>query len=139
MSKSFTKHKEYFALLEKCHEHLNQIKELSNRSLREFDQFVSTFNSSFSEDKLLQDKDFYYEAFKFSSSIRTIIKILKEFCFDLTTLRPLAISKDNEALIILLKAFKEFTSFTQKNFGPTLSSVLMKAKFVFDMVRESDM
>ena len=135
MNKTFSKHKEYFDLLERCHEHLNNIKQLSDKSLKEFEQFKQTYTLASTSGKKSRDKDCYYDASKFSSSIRAIIRILKQFCDDLIQLKPLAVAKDNEALKILIKAFREFTSFTQKNFGPTLTNNLLKAKFVFDQVR----
>lgn len=137
MNKTFSKHKEYFELLERCHEHLNHIKQLSDRSLKEFEQFKQTYVSTSTPGKKPKDKDCFYDASKFSHSIRAIIRTLKQFCDDLILLKPLAVSKDNEALKVLIKAFREFTNFTQKNFGPTLTSNLLKAKFVFDQVRIS--
>ena len=138
MNKSFTKHKEYFDLLERCHEHLNNIKQLSDKSLKEFEQFKQTYSAVSGAGKKSRDKDCFFDASRFSHSIRAIVRTLKQFCDDLIALKPLAVSKDNEALKILIKAFREFTSFTQKNFGPTLTSNLLKAKFVFDQVRAVD-
>lgn len=137
MLKSLTKHAEFYTLVEKVSKSFDTFVAVQDKAAKEFDHFVQVFNASIEVKNKKQDKDVFFEAYKFSQSIRELISLLMSTTDDLVKLRPLAAAKENEYLKAFGYAFKQFNLFTQENFGNFMGSTLAKSKFIFEVIDAS--
>lgn len=134
MNKCLTKHAEYYATIEKCTGALESFNEVQDKAAKEYDSYSQVFMNSMDQKKKITDKDLFVEAHKFCLSISHLIHLLKSVTDAIIALRPLAVAKEDEYLKAFANSFKQFTLFTQENFGTLFSTSLTKSKFIFEVV-----
>lgn len=134
MIKSLSKHSEFYTIVEKISKSFETFVEVQDRAAKEYDHFVALFNNSMDMKNKKQEKDVFSDAHKFCQSIRELVNLLAIITDEMTKLQPYAIAKENEYLKAFANAFKQFSMFTQENFGNFMSTTLSKSKFIFEVI-----
>lgn len=135
MNRALTKHSEFYSLIDKCAKGFEQFADFGDKSVKEYEAYVVTFNATMTEGKQKKpDKDVFSEAHKYSATIRHMMLLLVQICDDLIKMRPLAIAKELEYIKAFSQSFKNLAFFTQENFGNFMGATLAKSKFIFDVV-----